>query len=291
MIPHGFRPLLAVNSEKVRENPKSLYMSEKIDGVRILFFDGIAYSRSLKPLPNTKLQEFARANKKLLEGCDGELTSGSLYSQDVLQKSVSVAMSFYSDDPFEIHLFDRFIPNTPWLSRYESLQKVEKIEYVNILPHYEVKQDTDLDKFEQSVLALGGEGVMLRDANGLYKFGRSGVCWPELQKVKRFKDIEGVVIDVAPLRHNANEAELDELGYTKRSHNKDGMVELEALGSLKLRLTNGTTCWVGSGFTELQRYNLWATRDKLLGKLVTIKYFKESADGVPLLPVFRSFRA
>lgn len=290
MIPHGFRPLLAINTEKVSLPPDVVYMSEKVDGVRVIFFDGTAYSRSLKPLPNTRLQEFARKHKTQLEGCDGELVAGDLYSQDTLQKSVSVAMSYFNDDRFDIHLFDRFMPNVGWLDRYETLRKISGIENVHVLPHYRVESDEHLASFEHSVLSKGGEGVMLRDSKGLYKFGRSGSRWPELQKVKRFKDIEGTVVAFAPLQHNANEADLDELGYTKRSTSKENMVNLEALGSLQLELPSGVKCWVGSGFTEAQRYKWWLEKDSLIGRKVTIKYFRESADGVPLLPTFRAFR-
>lgn len=291
MIPHGFRPLLAVNHDKVSAQPNALYASEKIDGVRVMFFDGTAYSRTIKPLPNRKLQAFAREHKKQLEGCDGELVSGSLYAKDVLQKSVSTAMSTNTEEPFKIFLFDRFIPNARWYDRYNTLSLLDGIDFVSVLPHYRVGIELELAEFEQEVLARGGEGVMLRDAAGLYKFGRSGTRLPELQKVKRFKDIEAVVIGFAPLEHNANDAHTDELGYTKRSTSKDGKVAREMLGSLQVRLPNGKEFWVGSGFSEADRYELWAARDWSLGKQVTIKYFKESPDGIPLLPTFRTFRA
>lgn len=44
-----------------------------------------------------------------------------------------------------------------------------------------------LDDFEADVLSRGAEGVMVRDAFGKYKFGRSASKNPELMKVKRFE--------------------------------------------------------------------------------------------------------
>lgn len=290
MVPQNFRPLLAVNYEKVVEQPAHRYVSEKIDGVRVIFFDGTAYSRSLKPLPNSRLQLFARKHRKALEGCDGELVSGNLYARDVLQNSVSVAMSIFSDDPFRIYLFDRYIQHTPWYKRFSTLLNADLPSEALVLPHYEVHSEDDINKFEQNVLARGGEGVMVRDAEGLYKFGRSGVRQPQLQKVKRFKDTEVEIIGYAPLEHNDNEAEINELGYTSRSSSKEGKVTLEKLGSLHVRLPNNVSFWVGSGFTERQRDFFWNVRDDLLGQKATIKYFRESVDGVPLLPVFVAIR-
>jgi DNA ligase-1 len=290
MIPHGFRPMLAVDHNKVSMQPKTLYMSEKLDGVRVLFFDGIAYSRALKPLPNRKLQELAKIHKKALEGCDGELISGSMYGPDVLQRSVSAAMSFHSQDPFKIYLFDKFEPNTYWVNRFKKLLTTELPDFVSVLGHYKVDSDNALAQFESEVLNRGGEGVMLRDADGMYKFGRSGTRYPELQKVKRFKDCEVKILDFAPLQHNENEPTIDDLGYTTRSTSKEGMVELDKLGSLHVELPNGVRFWVGGGFTEAQRVMYWRMREDIVGKQATIKYFRESADGVPLLPTFVAFR-
>lgn len=71
-VPEGFKPMLAVSSDKVKTQPATQYCSEKLDGVRVVFFGGVAYSRSLKPLPNKVLQYLAAEYAYQLEGCDGE---------------------------------------------------------------------------------------------------------------------------------------------------------------------------------------------------------------------------
>lgn len=288
-IPEGYKPMLAVSSDKVKTQPATQYCSEKLDGVRCVFFGGVAYSRSLKPLPNKVLQDLAKKYAHQLEGCDGEVIAGDLYAKDVLQRSVSFCMNDYKEDDFKIYLFDRYVECYGWLQRYDSLNAV-KVPNVEVLPHYVVASSEFLDDFEAQVLAKGGEGVMVRDAEAAYKCGRSGTKNPELQKVKRFTDDEFLVVGYTQFEHNANEAKTNELGRTSRSTSKEGKVAVEALGSLVCQLEGGKTFNVGTGFTEEQRSVLWASRDSLVGKLAKVKYFHYSKDGVPLLPVFLDFR-
>ena len=295
MLPIGFKPMLAINYDDVKVQPQNLYMSEKIDGVRVLFFGGVAYSRSLKPLPNEQLQLLAQQYAEQLEGCDGEVIAGDLYAKDVLQQSVSFAMSANSVVDFKVYLFDRFDHinlDKGWLSRFKTLGTVvhESIPFVGVLPHFEANTPKAINDFESEVLARGGEGVMLRNAVGRYKCGRSATKSPELQKVKRFQDAEFIVIGYEQFYHNTNEATRNELGRTSRSTSKEGLVAVDTLGSLICSLGGDKTFNVGTGYTQEQRALLWASRDSLVGKQAKIKFFHYSSDGVPLLPVFLGFR-
>ena len=301
MIPIGFKPMLAVNINKVKTQPISRVVSEKLDGVRCLFFGGVAYSRSLKPLPNKLIQSIARDNARVLEGCDGEVLAGDIHAVDVLQRSTSFSMKEDKIDDFCIYLFDRYHPAMPWIERYESLYGI-KIQNVKVLEHFVVREKTNsnnlvalswvnLELFEQYILQKGGEGVMLRDAFGKYKCNRSGTKTPELQKVKRFEQDEFKVVGYTQFETNENTLERDERGYAKRSTSKEGKRLIEALGSLVLALPDGRTFNAGSGFTEEQRLQLWEERSTLQGRLASIQYFGYSYDGIPLLPVFKAFRS
>lgn len=309
MIPKGFKPNLAINSDDVTVQPKVRYVSEKKDGVRVVFFGGVAYSRSLKPLPNKIIQKIAQDNAEVLNGTDGEIIAGDSYAKDVLQRSVSFAMKEDKVDEFTIFLFDRFDPANPnqvWFIRYYKLvaMKNKLPPNVEVLSHYLVEEGypytptnmetlgkVDLDLFEQYVLAKGGEGCITRDGEGLYKFGRSGKIKPSIQKLKRFQDDEFMVVGYEQLESNQNEAKTNELGRTARSTSKEGKVPVEALGALVLALPDGRTFNAGSGFTEKQRKDLWQEKDTLQGRLAKIKFFGYSPDGVPLLPTFLDFRS
>lgn len=297
-LPDGFKPSLAVNIDKVKKQPATRYCSEKLDGIRILFFGGVAYSRSLKLIPNKHVQYLAQEYSKVLEGCDGEIIAGDKYSIDVLQRSNSFAMSEDKIDDFKIYLFDKYIPNTPWINRYISLNQLQdKLpELVQVLEHYLVRDcyvvdgDVCLDTFEQDILSKGGEGVILRSAFAEYKCGRSGTINPELQKVKRFQDDEFLVVGYEQFESNQNEAKTNELGRTARSHCKEGKVLQDKLGSLVLVTKDGVEFNSGSGFNEEQRQRFWKVKDTLKGKYAKIQFFGYSKDNVPLLPVFKDFR-
>lgn len=292
MIPEGFKPNLAVSSDKVKVQPKERYASEKLDGIRIIFFGGVAYSRSLKPLPNKILQNIAKNYAGVLEGCDGEVIAGDKYAKDVLQRSNSFCMSADKEDEFKIYLFDKYLPDTPWCSRMLALEGTKAClpQCTTILDHFFVQSEDFLEGFEQSILSKGGEGLIVRDANALYKFGRSGTINPEIQKLKRFVDDEFLVVGYEQFESNQNEAKVNELGHTSRSSSKEGKVLVDKLGSLVLQTKEGIKFNCGTGFTDELRLQLWKDRDNLVGKLAKIKFFHYSKDNVPLLPVFLDFR-
>lgn len=298
MLPNGFKPNLAKSYDEVKVQPKFRYVSEKLDGIRCILFAGVAYSRSLKPLPNKILQKLAKDYSKVLEGCDGEVIVGDKYAKDVLQRSNSFCMSADKEDEFKIYLFDRYIPNTPWIDRFSSLildqskfpNEVQILEQYILDSEYESQVTVDLDTFEQSILTKGGEGCIIRDAYALYKCGRSGIINPEIQKVKRFIDDEFEVVGYCQFESNQNEATVNELGRTTRSTAKEGKVLLDKLGSIVLQTKEGIRFNCGTGFTDEMRINFWKDRDNLVGKLAKVKFFHYSKDNVPLLPVFLCFR-
>ena len=309
-LPSDFkRPMLAVNYDDVSEQPAFRVCSEKLDGIRVLFFGGVAYSRSLKPLPNLLLQKLAQDYADVLEGTDGEVIAGDLHAVDVLQRSNSFCMKATKVDDFRVYLFDKFHPTLPWWQRYQQILAEEKAGNtpfeVKVLPHFSLNTTypvnhllaklelpfTCLDKFEANVLAQGGEGVMVRDYYGKYKQNRSGKIKPELQKVKRMQDDDFKVVGYTQYETNLNEATTDERGFTKRSTAKEGKELVEALGGLVLALPDGRTFSCGSGFTANQRKELWFTKEQLVGSLAKVQFFGYSYDGIPLLPVFLDFRS
>ena len=303
MLPENFRPMLAVNYDKVKQQPAVRYASEKLDGVRCLFFGGVAYSRSLKPLPNKQLQQLAQQYKQELEAADGEVIVGNMHAVDVLQTTTGFCMSADKQADFCVYLFDRYDAKAEWWQRYSSLQSLANLDSkLKVLEHWLVRDDLaatppmqapwiNLSLFEEEVLSKGGEGVMLRDAYGSYKLGRSATKQPELQKVKRFNDAEFKVVGFKQFETNQNELEHDERGYAKRSSSKAGKQLVEQLGGLVLLLPDGQTFNCGSGFTEEQRLRFWEDRAMLLGKQATVQFFGYSKDGIPLLPVFKQFRS
>jgi DNA ligase-1 len=150
-----------------------------------------------------------------------------------------------------------------------------------------IKDAEDLLMFEEKALELGFEGVMVRDPHGPYKHGRSTEREGWLLKLKQFADSEASVLDTMAFQHNANEATKNELGHTKRSTAKAGMVDLPKLGKLMVRdLKTGVEFEVGTGFTMEEREELWKVRNKLVGRILKYKYFPTGGKDKPRFPIF-----
>lgn len=294
-IPEGFKPQLAIEQTKVKTQPTNRYMSEKLDGIRCIVFGGVAYSRSLKPIPNKFIQAYFKHHWEMLDGMDGELIVGDKNAPDVFNQSTSGVMRIEGEPEFTFWVFDRFHPTQPWLERYVRLVALNIKNAlplrVEVLDHFPVTEDACIDDFEAEMLAQGAEGVMIRDTDAKYKCGRSSTKNPELQKVKRFVDNEFEIIGWEPKYTNTNAAKINELGRTERSTAKDGMVALDTMGSLILRTSKGDTFSCGSGMTDAIREDLWERRETLMGQLAKVKYFDVGTGyNVPRFPVLVGIR-
>lgn len=300
MIPQGFKPLLAIDYQKVKSQPKNLMASVKLDGIRCTIFGGVAYSRTLKPIPNKFIQSEIYKHRNFLEGIDCEIIVGSPNAENVFSETTSIVMSHDKQVEFNLYCFDTYhktFDNVPFKKRYIEMKHMfdhpEKHEFAMLLEHIVIHDWTDVEKFEHDSISQGFEGIMLRDSDGLYKCGRSGTKNPELQKVKQFTDAEFKVVGFEPKYHNANEAKTNELGRTSRSTSKDGMIALEELGALILEVPDGSgrTFSCGSGFNEEQRKKLWEIRHTMIGDSATIKFFEVGMqEGIPRFPVFKGLR-
>ena len=128
-----------------------------------------------------------------------------------------------------------------------------------------------------------------RNPKGIYKFGRSTSKEQLSIKFKFFEDSEFEVVGFEELHKNTNEQVINELGYTKRSTHKKNQIPMNTLGSLVLKFGD-VTFNVGSGFTDVQRAEIWANRDNYIGKLAVVRYMDVGAKLVPRLPIFKGWR-
>ena len=281
------RPMLASRLKHFDRLRFPLYASPKLDGVRCLIKDGVAVSRTLKPIPNRWIQSKLSSFPEF-EGFDGELVVGDPTTEGVMQRTTSGVMSFEGKPNFTYFIFDLWNSAEPFEQRFLALHSY--IPEIVILNQTLCRSIYDVKRCEDRALALGYEGLILRNPQTHYKFGRSTEEEQALLKIKRFQDSEAVVLRVNALEHNGNCAEVSELGLTKRSTAKSGKVALEMLGALEVKdLETGIEFSIGSGFTESQRIEFWKL--ELKGCIVKYKHFAVS--GVkekPRFPTFLGFR-
>lgn len=290
-LPNNFRPALAIEYSKVKTLPKNLLASPKLDGIRFCVFGGVAYSRSLKLIPNKFIQAYVKEHASVLEGVDGEIIIGSPTAEDCFNVTTSGVMRIEGEPDFMLYVFDKYDKDLTYYWRYRNLQKFEQFpDKVSLVTHTIVSTEEAIQALEQEYLQLGYEGLMLNNADALYKCGRSGTKNPELIKKKIFSDSEFEIVGYEPKYTNQNEAQTNELGRTFRSSSKEGLVALETLGALILKTKDGSTFSCGSGFTEASRAFYWGVRESLIGQLAKIKHFEIGAVDLPRFPTFVAIR-
>ena len=278
------KPMLASPADmSILTYPK--LASPKLDGIRCLVVDGVALSRKLLPIPNKYVQSVI--GRREYNCLDGELIVGPATATNVFQATTSGVMSHDGEPDFVFYAFDDWNMQREFSTRLNDVrERARCLERTIAVPHAAVGGPLGLERFEASQLDIGYEGIMLRDPDGFYKFGRSTAKEQGLLKVKRFEDSEAFVTGIVEEMHNTNEAEKDELGRTKRSKAKAGLVGKGTMGALNVRdIHSGVEFQIGSGFTAADR-----ARTDWVGKIVVYKHFPIGAKDKPRLPVYKAVR-
>jgi DNA ligase 1 len=270
--------------------------SPKLDGIRAYVGTDGLYSRNHKLIPNMHVQETLETLSPCL---DGELVVGPPNGPAVFLETSSGVMSIHGEPEFTFYVFDcwtdglsiaeagyvRRITDAKVLVRASRVKNAKTLEYVTCT------SERALLDYETAMVQAGYEGVMVRDPNSPYKFGRSTLKEGGLVKIKRFEDAEALVVGFKELQRNDNPAILNAIGYVERSSHKANKRSAGTLGALTCQLP-GTdlTFDVGAGFTGAQRDELWAERDTLIGRLCKYTYFPTGSKERPRFPVWKGFR-
>ncbi len=280
------KPLLAYTVEDTSTLKYPLFASVKLDGIRCLVIDSVAYSRNMKPIKNEYVQKCI--GKPEYNGLDGELIVGDIFAKDCYRQTNSGVMSKDGEPDFKFYVFDRWdMGNFKFETRYTN---IPKLPFVEIVSQWEMNSEGELLMFETELLEKGAEGVMVRSVDGIYKNGRSTAKDGILGKVKRFSDAEYRIVGFVERMHNANEATRNELGYIERSSHKDNLVGRGDLGALVLETADGQKFNCGTGFDDALRAEIWANKDAYIGRMAKVKSFLIGVKDLPRFPVFISLR-
>lgn len=292
----NFKPMLAVkHTGPLLHN--DFLLSPKYDGIRCIIRDSFPMSRTLKVLPNKHIQQ--AIGDYSLEGFDSEICVGLPYAKDVYNVTNSGVMSRGGEPDFKMYVFDLVTDDlrTPYIERLEML--TERVNYldaefkrhVELVPQLPVESEEHMYKLEEEFLELGYEGCIIRRASAPYKLNRSTLKEGYMLKLKRMETGEARVIGMECLYSNQNEATTDELGHTKRSSHKAGMVAQNTLGKLNcVDLETGIEFDLGSGFTAAQRKEIWDNQDQYLGRICSYNHFPIGVKTKPRIPVWKGWR-
>jgi DNA ligase-1 len=292
------RPTLAEKTDGVA--PDQLWAisnawlaTPKLDGIRCLIVDGVAVSRKFKPIPNRHIRETLA--KIAAEGMDGEIICPGKTFNEIQ----SLVMSQDGEPEFEFHVFDYVQPETSLDDGYET--RLERLKVVlegrdaRLVPVYPtlVLNHQALTDLEARYIAEGYEGVMIRRPGGKYKCNRSTLKEGLLLKIKQFADSEAEIIGFSEQMTNTNEKVENELGLSKRSTEKEGMVPAGRLGEFLVRdIHTGQEFRVGTGkgLTLELRKTIWDNQASYLGKIFTYTFQPAGGKDLPRFPVWKGFR-
>ena len=245
------------------------YIQPKLDGTRCIAYqqDGVmkAFTRNGKPyntIPHI-LEELGDINPNVI--WDGELYVHGENFQNLISAIKRDEPSEESKQ-LEFHVYDaigfRDNVEAPFSDRMEYLNLIDG-NAVKPVKTSEVLTDEDVWKAHSLFLADDYEGSIIRNKDGVYKFGKRSY---DLQKVKDFDDDEFEIVG----------GKLD----------KDGCCVFRCVTGV------GYEFDVRPEGTEEQRKKYFEEIDKLRGKKLSVRYFgmTTSAGSVPRFPVGISVR-
>ncbi len=289
------KPMLSARCVHETDLRFPVLASPKLDGIRCLVPEQEAVSRTLKPIPNRWIH--SQLSHRRYRGLDGELIVGPPTAPDVYTRTTSAVMSVDGQPDAAFYIFDD-CTRPEWAFTLRLAAAGRRVDAASgqalplvLVPHVMITSLDDLHAYEASILAGGYEGIMVRDPNRPYKYGRSTLREGGLIKLKRFEDGDAIIEGVIELQHNLNPQTRNELGDLVRSSAKVGKIPGQMLGALVVRdCVTGVAFEIGTGFTALQRQTLWRTRAQLCGKIVKYKSQPYGVKDRPRLPVFLGFR-
>ena len=264
-----FDVMLGTSIEKCKIKDGTWFsLSHKLNGNRCIYYNGDFYTRQGKKYSG--LEHIKRDLESMYIGVidyvfDGELmykNPEGLSDSEAFQKGTGIAQS-KSESKEELKLivfdvlpkeeFDRGFSTDTYKKRKQKLVEMkafetENLEVVNIF--YEGTDQSEIWKWLDYAEQHDMEGLML-SLDAPYECKRT----KNLIKVKKFFDFD-----------------LQIIGYEEGTGRNKGR-----LGALVVDYqTNPVN--VGCGFTDEDRIKFWEQREKLIGRVITVKYKEISKD-------------
>lgn len=286
-----FKPQLAedINKLKVPVTFDKLG-STKLDGIRLATWQNQPLTRSLKVIPNKHVAALVQSSLSAAY-LDGELIIGEPNDPEVYRNTFSGVMTIEGKPDFTYYVFDDLSDlSLTFEQRLDKLYKRQATlpSWVKILDQALIKSQQELDARYEALLEEGYEGLMIRNPQSRYKFGRCTVTSQDSLKVKPFQDAEAEIISVYEAEENLNEAFTNELGYTDRSTHAENKIGKGMAGGFVARdLATGVIFRCSAGkLKHVEREYIWKDREKFKGMVVTYRSMVGGVKDLPRHPRF-----
>lgn len=244
----------------------NMFITEKLDGMRIwAMIDDIG-----------NIELYTRQGK-LVEGCiqvenaiselglnnvilDGELLATGCSYENVYKETIKRArnknevktgLAFHVFDIITMEEYQNKMGTRRYSERRKIVDTLQENEFVKIVPLlYKGNNIDEVLKLLDEYRAAGAEGLMC-NIDKVYEFKRSKGCL----KLKVMQTMDLKIIDFIE-------------GTGKY---------VNMLGALVVYF-KGNSVGIGTGFNDMDRQYIWDNRDKLLGRVVELRYFEITKD-------------
>lgn len=257
--------------KKPLHNASGWYLSEKFDGQRGIWENGIMYSRNGNEILTPQwLKDLLIGIKSL----DGELYFGknSFHRTGAFRKK-SVDLSEWENVKYMI--FD--IPDSKevFSERYtklgiivNSLDKTNShYHQLKLVNQKKISNHREINNIFSDIVQNGGEGVILKDPNGLYKLGRSN----SFLKYKIIQDNEAIIV-----------------GYKMGKGKYTNMLGAFMAHPIEKSKPNPKKAFSLSGINDYIRKNYFKTHP--IGTIITYTYNGLTKNGKPRHPCYKGIR-
>ena len=259
------------------------YVQPKLDGLRCVISagkDGDLVSAGQPVYQSrtggifTTLQHLTPEISEILHRCPGIVLDGELYTKEIpfeelagiiKKKSISSDEDRAKIREVQYHIYDLIVPDTPFQERLSLIhQSLEETPRVKIVPTYLAHSSAEFKEKFAEFVEQGYEGIMLRNAAGLYKENyRSN----DLMKYKEFLEAEYPIVD-----------------FKEASGRDAGTVIWEC------ETPEGRRFSVRPRGTVEARKQWFRSAKSIVGKQLTVIFQELSEMGVPRFPVGKAIR-
>jgi len=317
-----FKPQLCPNNEiDLNTLTYPLLASTKLDGCRLLFKQEEIVTRSLKSLPNKQLNEKFEPLRKYSEKnnliLDGEVFTPRVPFQFIVscfmtedydtKQSIKKWTELCQEHDYFItrkevfsklkfYCFDMIAneDNTfPFRGRWPSCHTLAK-DFSDIMVGVNqrlVINKEEVENYFEEVLKEGFEGLILRNPESLYKFGRCTIREAIAYKLKPWVTIDSKIIGFIQATQVNEDAEktINELGRSRTSKRQDDRHTINKAQAFVVDF-NGKELSVPIAMTDEKKEYIWTHQDEYLNKYVEYKYMNVGMKDLPRIPKFIRMR-
>ena len=284
--------LLSVYSKAIWTHQSELLVSEKYDGWRVYYRNGVFHTRSGKRIPvPARFYEILAPFRHL--DFDGELwlgygtmSSAGRDDDDMEGKTFGTSASIIGGltrEDLRFKVFDLPNVNLPYMARYTLLQLIFHLilqktpdSPIQLVEQKVCKSHSEVQTFFQEVIDRRGEGVVVRPLDVGYQMG---IRHPYVMKLKEHNSIDATVVDYFLSERGLETRE--RLETTTGVGGDNGFVS-----SLVCRTLESAETKEGIIF----KVSFRGTHPPPIGSVITVRFSQWSPYGLPKFPVFVCIR-